>query len=272
MDKIRLMIEYLGFLGLLGVAVLIIIYVLKPNYQQKFVSSTYIWKLSLRYRKKKVSADKFRNILIFICQMLVLIICSFILTQPILLSSMEDLTQDKIFIIDASADMCAAQVDGITRFERAVSQAKEEGMQAIELDGKVSVILAGQEASLAISNEVSSESFGKKMDALIAPDTFACTFGNADLEEAFRLAQGVLTREPMAEVLFFTASRFQERNLGEHPVVIRDVSASEWNAGILSCDVQTIDNFCVFSVEIACFGRDEDISLSIFVEIGRAHV
>ena len=40
----------LGLLGLIGIIVLIIIYIIKPNYQQKFISSTYVWKLSLKYR------------------------------------------------------------------------------------------------------------------------------------------------------------------------------------------------------------------------------
>ena len=44
----------LGLLGLLGVVALIIIYIIKPNYQQKFVSSTFVWKLSLKYRKRKI--------------------------------------------------------------------------------------------------------------------------------------------------------------------------------------------------------------------------
>ena len=62
----------LGLLGLLGIAVLIIIYILKPNYQQKIVSSTYVWKLSLKYRKRRIPIQRFRNILTFICQMLIL--------------------------------------------------------------------------------------------------------------------------------------------------------------------------------------------------------
>ena len=44
----------IGFLGLIGLIILIIIYIIKPNYQQKFISSTFIWKLSLRYKKKKI--------------------------------------------------------------------------------------------------------------------------------------------------------------------------------------------------------------------------
>ena len=43
----------LGLLALLSLVVLLIIYLLKPNYQQKMISSTFVWKLSLKYRKRK---------------------------------------------------------------------------------------------------------------------------------------------------------------------------------------------------------------------------
>ena len=74
----------LGFLGLIGIAILILIYILKPNYQQKFISSTFVWELSLKYRRKKIPINKFRNILLFICQILVITSCAFILAQPVI--------------------------------------------------------------------------------------------------------------------------------------------------------------------------------------------
>ena len=36
----------LGLLGLIGLIILVIIYIIKPNYQSKFISSTFIWKMS----------------------------------------------------------------------------------------------------------------------------------------------------------------------------------------------------------------------------------
>ena len=72
----------LGLLGLIGVVALIIIYLIRPNYQQKYISSTYIWKLSLKYKKKRVPISKLRNILIIICQILALVTCALILAQP----------------------------------------------------------------------------------------------------------------------------------------------------------------------------------------------
>ena len=55
----------LGFLGLISIIALIIIYIIKPNYQNKQISSTFIWKLSLKYRKNKIPINKLRNIIIF---------------------------------------------------------------------------------------------------------------------------------------------------------------------------------------------------------------
>ena len=39
-----LLIPPLILLGLVGILILIIIYIIKPNYQQKAVSSTFIWR------------------------------------------------------------------------------------------------------------------------------------------------------------------------------------------------------------------------------------
>ena len=55
----------LGLLGLLAIAALILIYIIKPNYQQKFISSTYVWKLSMKYRKKKIPINRLKNIILF---------------------------------------------------------------------------------------------------------------------------------------------------------------------------------------------------------------
>ena len=58
----------LGLLGLIGLIVLLIIYIIKPNYQNKVISSTFVWNLSLKYRKKKIPINKLRNILLIICR------------------------------------------------------------------------------------------------------------------------------------------------------------------------------------------------------------
>ena len=74
----------LGFLGLISILALIIIYIIKPNYENKFISSTFVWKLSLKYKKNKLPINKLRNVILFICQVLALTAASLIIAQPFL--------------------------------------------------------------------------------------------------------------------------------------------------------------------------------------------
>ena len=69
----------LGFLGLTGLLVLLLIYIIKPNYQNKIVSSTFVWKLSLKDKKNKIPISKLRNILLLLCQILIITIVALML-------------------------------------------------------------------------------------------------------------------------------------------------------------------------------------------------
>ena len=79
----------LGFLGLIGLIILILIYIIKPNYQQKVISTTFVWRLSLKYRKKRIPVSKLRNILLFICQVLIITLMAMILAQPFIKEEQE---------------------------------------------------------------------------------------------------------------------------------------------------------------------------------------
>ena len=107
----------LGLLSLISLIILLIIYILKPNYQQQFISSTYIWKLSLKYRKRKLPTSKLRNILLILCQVLLLVTLTAILTRPVNITK-EKVENESIIIVDASASM-RTNYDNETRFNRA---------------------------------------------------------------------------------------------------------------------------------------------------------
>ena len=93
----------LGLLALLGLLVLLIIYLIKPSYQNKSIPSTYIWRESLKYRKKQKTDSIFRNLLIILCQILIIVLAAFILSMPLVqIYSADDLDQN-ILVIDGSA-------------------------------------------------------------------------------------------------------------------------------------------------------------------------
>ena len=55
-----------GLWLLLGIPVLIVIYLIKAQHEDRPVSSTYIWKLSSKFMKKRLPMQRIRKILMFL--------------------------------------------------------------------------------------------------------------------------------------------------------------------------------------------------------------
>lgn len=254
----------LGFLGLIGIIVLIIIYLLKPNYQQKIISSTYIWKLSLRYRKKRIPISKLRSLLILLCQIIVVTACAFILAHPITPSSVQTLASENVAIIDASASMRTATDNG-TRFERAVEKARALAQETFKKeDGVMSVIFAGDEPYFIVQRITASsaDELYTSLDALLTADNgeTACTYAAADVSTALTLAQTVVDENALAEVYLYTGTEY----LNPANVKVVDVSDKEngeWNAAILDARAVKLDNTYSFEVDLAVYGKDAQIEV-----------
>lgn len=254
----------LGFLGLLGLAILILIYLLKPNYQQKLVSSTFVWKLSLKYKRKKVPINKIRNIIILICQILIILLCAFIMAKPVVAVEVDESTE-KVVIIDASASMLT-KYDGTTRYERAVSQVKELTSELLsDPQGILTVIIAGEENEVLVYRADSSmlDEVNDNLDALLTVDIDGvfdhCTFGSVDIDGAIKMAEDLVFDNDKAEILLFTGTSYVEKS---GVTVVNVSSAGEWNAAILDCTATLEDGFYVFEVQVACYGADKELIVS----------
>lgn len=255
----------LGLLGLLGIVILILIYILRPSYQQRLVSSTFVWKLSLKYRKKRIYTSRLLNLLLIICQMLIITACAFVLAKPVILGERVRNSNEMVAIVDLSANMRAEQ-DGVTRFERAVDRVYDlaENTLAAE-DGVLTVILAGRESSYFLyrADSAARESVLDDIDALAGDFDVQCSYGTADVESAMDLAERILTINPAAEVLFYTGTEYT--NPGKNVTVVDVSSDGEWNAAILNVTPGLVDNHYVFTVEAACYGRN--VALQVNFEV-----
>ena len=250
----------IGFLGLIGLIALIVIYIIKPNYQNKVISSTFIWKLSLKYRKKRIPLSKLNNILLFLCQCLILTICALLLAQPVIPSEKMGDENERVIIIDASASMMLAD-GGVTRFQRAVQQAKELTEGTLSQEGLVSVILADDTPEFLVQRMSWSQSteINAALDALVEGKT-QCTYGSADMEGAVALAEEVLNYNNEAQVYLYTATTYIEKN----GIFVENVAAKdEWNASILNCTAAYDDNnHYEIAVDVGCFGRTELLTVT----------
>ena len=249
----------LGLLGLVSLAVLILIYVLRPNYQQKLVSTTFIWKLSLKYKKNRIPISKLRNLLILLCQLLILVSLALMMAQPAILAYSGLSKNEKIAIIDASASMMVTS-DNQTRFERAVEEVRKLSDSVFSYDdGILSVIVADSEAHFLVSRLTSEDAklFDEKMSELSADD---CSYGSADIDGAAELAEDILTTNSQAEVILYTATQYLDH--GTFSVV--DISADDdWNAAILDVvPVLEESNTYSFSVKAGCYGVSKAMTIS----------
>ena len=249
----------LGLLGLIGVLGLIIIYIIRPNYQQKFIPSTYVWKLSLKYKKKTIPINHIKNIILFICQLLILAICGTLLAQPVIAYEHVATRPEKVMIIDASASMLLT--DGsATRFERAVEQVKDLAEITVEEGGAVTVIIADEEANYVLQSAdvESKDTIILNLDELLMGET-QCTYGSADYDGAVALAEETLLANPEAEIMLFTATEFIDKN----GIEVVDVSdENEWNAAILNCVAEyDNNNHYEITVDVGCY--DEETSLTV---------
>ena len=251
----------LGFLALISIIVLIVIYIIKPNFQNKIISSTFIWKLSLKYKKKRIPLSKLRNLLLFLCQVLVLTLATLIIAQPFLNMLTPDIN-DKVIIIDASASMLT-NTGGITRFENAVESVKKEATDYWEKEeeGKLTVILAKDTASYVVQRagvENRVKAF-EALDALVdKTNGLACTYGTADIKGAVKLAEEITAFNHNVELSLFTDTQYIDAGkIKVHPV--GDIN--DWNAAILDTKAVMDENYVRFEIDVACYGRDESVKL-----------
>ena len=254
----------LGFLGFIGLLILLLIYILKPNYQNKSVSTTYVWKLSLKYRKKKIPISKLRNILLIICQVLIVCACAFMLAQPFIDGEDKTSANEKIIIIDASGSM-RAEVAGETRFERAITQAETLIKETFAKDSVVSVIVAGKDAKFIYQRATADmqEAVLRDLKALADPNDFQCTYGDANIDGSMALAESVLEVNPKASVVLYTGTTYIDKG----KIDVRPVAdPNETNVSISNVRATREDNLYRIEVDMISYGRNYSGVLNVQIK------
>ena len=254
------LINKIGLLGLIGVVALIIIYFIRPNYQQKTSSSTYVWKLSLKKKKKKVPVSTIRNLLLFLCQMLALTCLAMILMKPAIVLKTPAEESETILILDTSASMRTESEDsGETRFERAVAAVKDSFTRTLQGGGVSTVILAGK----------TPEYLFKRMsgDATLAATRFEdlankdIGYEVADIDAALKESENVLYDNPDAVIYVYTDANYYSVPDGVNVVNVSE--ESEWNAAILDARADWDEGYYSFTVQAACYGKDARLPINV---------
>lgn len=255
----------LGLLGLIGVIILIIIYIIKPNFQQKVVSSTFVWKLSLKYRKKKIPTSKLRDLLLILCQTLIIASCAMIIAQPACIIKSTETNSESVIIIDSSASMLISS-NGKTRYDRAIDAATKKAEEILDGGGEVTVITAGKKAEYLCEKETKANK-SSVLDAIKAvSSSTSCSYGSDDIDGAMALCAETVADNPKANVFIYTDAVYAQGSVPEGVNIVDVKGTGESNTAILSAKAELYQNYYVFTVEVARYGS-ETAPVELCVEI-----
>ncbi len=242
----------MGLLGLLGIPVLILIYIIKSKYAEQTVSSTYLWTLSERFLKRKRPISPLTGIISLILQILSVTAISLIIAHPII--TVPDSANDYCFIIDASGSMNMKTEDG-TRFDRA----KDEIESVIDsaVDGSRYTLVSASDVTATVFEQITDKKQAKKLleeleRGYVVPDD----------SDALGIAQGYFNENPGVKTYLVTDVSYGEvKN-----IEVINVAEDESNAGISNVTWSLSGGQLSVSGELASHGVNKTVVLSAYAD------
>ncbi len=234
-----------GFLLLLSIPVLIIIYIIKQDHKERAVSSTYLWHLSERFLKKRLPIKRITSLLAFLLQLAILAFLAFSATQPAMAVGQ---VSGHIIVLDASASMQTEQ-DGVTRFEAAVSEVK--ALAESGLCSAMTVIIASDTPAAPVVG-------GNSTEALVALDNAVCGYGGCNVYETMKLVREAYTRMGSAKVTFYTDTTYED----VENVTVVDMRRNEKNVAITSLT----HTGGKFEGTLVSYGEDKEVTVGLYID------
>ena len=142
----------LGLLGLIGVPVLVLIYILRSKYNEQTVASTYLWTLSEKFFKRRNMLSGITGIISLILQICMVVFLSLAIARPIF--TIPDSASQYCFVLDGSGSMNT--LSGIkTRFEKGKDYI-EETISSARLGSSYTLVYLTNEGSVIYEQVIST--------------------------------------------------------------------------------------------------------------------
>lgn len=255
----------LGFLGLLAIPIIVIIYLIKSKYVPKTVSSTFIWKRSLKYVKRKIPINFIMSLLL-VLQILVALAATLAIAKPVIKPPSSGET---IVIIDASASMNTTNGE-LTRFEEAKEKIYERA-DGVNDNSRMSIIVAGESAKVYCDKDSEGKNipFNKKEDVYAVLDRLECANGESNIDVALLEAEKFLADNAGAKVVVYTDKQHViERNSRNIIEVVTCAREEDSNTGIVSMVDAPAAGQYRFDVTLRNYGRQSDFTISLYYHDG----
>ena len=251
----------LGLLGLIGIPILILVYIIKSKYTEQTVASTYLWTLSEKFLKRKRRPSPLAGIISLILQILAVTLISMAVAHPII--TVPNSAKEYCFILDGSGSMrmeagVSAETDetvSVTRFEAAKAAIRRR--VADTMDGSIfTLVYAGD------TTGVICERTDDKEQLLLLLDELTPAYNTLNLTNAIGISQGYFNENSGLKTVLFTDSDFE----ASENIEVVNVADSVDNYGLSNVTYTHLGNTLTVSGNVTSFESDRDLTLHLYLD------
>ncbi|MBQ9085533.1 MAG: BatA and WFA domain-containing protein [Clostridia bacterium] len=241
----------LGLLGLIGVPILILVYILKNKFTEQVIPSTYLWTLSEKFLNRRNPLSRLSGIISLILQLLLVVAISLSIAHPVIILSGQ--AQDYCFILDSSGSMSISGEEG-SRFEEGKDRIAE--LITDSTDGSSFTLITAADTA-----EVIYEGLTDKEQAILLLERLTPLHAQADITEAIGIAQGYFNgNSAMVTYLVSDSAYASGKNIS-----IINLASGESNLAIDGAEYTVGAGAVTVNADLVCYGSSRETTVSLII-------
>ena len=243
----------LGLLGLVGIPIVIIIYIIKNKYTEQTIASTYIWTLSEQFAKRRRRRNPLEGLIPLILQVLTILFITLAIAHPII--KIPNGANEYTFVVDASGSM-SIEKDGETRLQRGLDEI-EKIIEESKKGSTYSIVQVGDTTSI-VCERVDDKDVALELLKGITP-----SHKEGDKIDAVRIAQGYFNDNRGTKTYFVTDTDYESvKN-----IEVINTALDEVNYSIDNIEYQFTASELLVSGEAFIYGKDSaEIVIQLIVD------
>lgn len=240
-----------GLLGLIGVPIVIIIYIIKNKYTEQIITSTYLWTLSEKFLKKKRQVTLLSGIISLILQIIAIIAISLLISHPII--NIPNSAKEYCFMLDASGSM-KMEIDNVSKFD--LGKTEIEKIINESTDGsQYTLVYIGSSTKLVY------EKLANKEKAIELLNKLEPTSITIDLESCQKYVQSYFNENDSLVTYLVTDKEYSSKNIN-----IINIGSNDKNYAILETNSYLNEGYVTISGTIISYNSSENIDIEISVD------
>ena len=242
----------LGLLGLIGIPILIAVYIIKSKYTEQTVASTFLWRLSERFLKRKNPISRVTGIISLILQILAVTIVSLAIAHPVITVSSS--AHEYCFILDASGSMNISEGED-TRFALAKDEISTMIKDATG-GSRFSLICVGD------TTRVVFERLEDKAQAQVLLESLEASYSEIDYVDAIGVAQGYFDENPSVQTYLVTDTNYVFNN----NVTLINVGTAVENYALKDVAYMFSGGTMTVTGKVTAYEGGDTVSLQMFLD------